>query len=383
MPIVVRHTPVGAIGRAAVAAGRAAASQIQASRDIQLTSMAMAAQSQAWQIEARGRERVADRAFAMQQAASAQRAKRQPVAGDALAERKSLNRAVTDAKATGLYTPAQLAQMQIAANMGDKVMLRGIASKIEEPTARREELRVQAMVMGEIAQKNTDVLQRRLDEVNKRISTKYSPKGQKLLMEDSDLFKLAPPEMRGLFAQRQQLGEQIEGIRQDAAAKQQLYALGMDTTQQEALGMRKQAQISRAEATAQARIDKQVTAAGKLSDLQDAKIAMARGHAKEVRADYGREAGLLRREFGQYEDESDTDYKAREQSIWNQLAEVEGKVQASYDEERREVQKIMDELVSKLDKPSPVVKQFVTDRQGRKFEFTQMRDGKPHYRRIN
>ena len=382
MPIKIKYGAVGALGRAAVSAGRAAASQMQASRDIQITSMALAAQSQKWQIEAREREGLANRAFAMQQAAAKSIGARRPATGDALAERQQLRRSAAEAKASGIYTPVQVRQMEIFADLGDATGFRGIASRVEKPSSRRTELQKQAIASGTSAQKNIDVLQRRLGEVKERIS-RYSPEARKMFAGDPELFKLAPPEMQGLFAQGQQLEEQIENIRQDTAAKQQLYALGVDTAQQEALGMRKQAQISRSEAAAQARVDKQVTAAGKLSDLQDAKIAVARGHAKEIRVDYGRETTLLQREFGQYEDESDADYKAREQSIWNQLAGIEGKIQASYNEERKEIQKIMDELTSKLDKPSPVVKQFVTDRQGRRFEFTRMKDGKPHYRRVN
>ena len=180
MPIKVKHGAVGALGRAAVSAGQAAASQMQASRDIQLTSMAMAAQSRTWEIEARGREGAynraaagregeANRAFALQRAALSR-----PAGGGNLAERQQLNRAVADAKASGIYTPIQLAQMQIAANSGDKVMFRGIASKVEEPSARRQELQQQAIASGASAQKNIDVLQRRLGEVKERIS-RYRP----------------------------------------------------------------------------------------------------------------------------------------------------------------------------------------------------------------
>ena len=375
MPSVVRHTPVGALSRAAVSAGRAQASQAQAARDIQLTSMAMAAQSRRWGIEAKEREGLASRAFAMQQAASAQMARRRPVKGDALAERQQLNRAVADAKATGAYTPVQLAQMQIAANLGDKVAFRSIMSRVEEPSARRQELGKQAVAVGEIAQKNIDVIRRRVEALNKQMAKNFSPEAQQFLRENP---RFAPPEVKAAFAEQQRLEDEIRGVQEGAATKQQALGLGISISQQMAFGERAQIRLTRTEATEQRRIDKQIANAEKLTAVQRADISTERHHAKEIRDDYDREIALLRREFGQYEDEDDDDYAVREQSLWNRIAEFEGRKMTSFAEERTAIQKTIDKAVGKQE--VPVKGDIFTTPDGKRYEFTgRYVDGRPWY----
>lgn len=336
--------------------------------------MALAAQSQAWQIDAREREGAANRAFAMQRAASTGIARR-PATGDALVERQGLNRAVADAKATGLYTPAQLARLQIAANMGDTTGVRGLLSKVDKPSARREELGKQAVTVGEIAQKNIDVIQRRFEALNKQMEKNFSPEAQQFLRENP---QFAPPEVKAAFAEQERLMGEIENVQQDAATKQQALGLGISMSQQMAFGERAQTRLTRIEAAEQKRIDKQIANAEKLTSVQRANISTERRHAEEIRDGYKREIELLRREFGQYEDESDTDYRAREQSIWNQLADLEGKKQASYGEERGEIQKVIDRAVGK--QAAPPKGDIFTTPDGKRYEFTgRYRDGQPWY----
>ena len=365
MPIKIKYTPVGALGQAAVSAGRAAASQMQASRDIQLTSMAMAAQSQKWQIEAREREGLANRAFAMQRAASTGVARR-PVTGDALAERQQLNRAVADAKATGAYTPVQLAQMQIAANLGDKVAFRGIMSKVEEPSARRQELGKQAVTVEAIANKGIGVIQRRIDALNKQMEKNFSPEAQQFLRENP---RFAPSEVKAAFTEQQRLEDEIRGIQERAGEKLQALGLGVDIPQQIAFGMRQEARVTRAEAVEQKRVDKQVADAEKLTAVQRANISTVRRHSKEIRDDIDREITLLKRDFGQYEKESDAEYAAREQSIWDQVADSERKKMGVFTEEKDSIQKIMETATKALTKGKYAVGQVYTNSLGQRVRF--------------
>lgn len=372
MPIVVRHTPVGAISRAAVMAGQARGRQLQASRDIQLTSMALAAQSQRFAIEARERERAADRAFAIQRAATAQMAKRRPVTGDALARRQQLRQATKEAEASGAYTPIQLRQMKIFADLGDPVGFRSIAGRVEQPSARRQELQRQAVAVGEIAQKNIDVVQRRIDAISTRLGKDFSPEAQQFLRENP---QFATPEVQQALNQQRALGEEIVKIQQGAAAKQQALDLGISVSQQMVFGAREQIRLSRTEAAEQKRIDKQIADAEKLTAIQRADISTERRHAKEIRDDYDREIALLRREFGQYEDEDDDDYAVREQSLWNRIAEFEGKKMTSFAEEREAIQRIIGKAVGKQEIPT----NFTTP-DGKRYKFTgRFVDGKPWY----
>ena len=373
MPIVVRHTPVGALGRAAVMAGQAQASQLQASRDIQLTSLAMAARSQA---EARlDRNYQSDRAFAKQQAATSPRARRQPETDDALAERQQLNRAVADAKATGAYTPVQLAQMQIAANLGDKVAFRGIMSKVEEPSARRQELGKQAVTVEAIANKGIGVIQRRIDALNKQMEKNFSPEAQQFLRENP---RFAPSEVKAAFTEQQRLEDEIRGIQERAGEKLQALGLGVDIPQQIAFGMRQEARLTRAEAVEQKRVDKQVADAEKLTAVQRANISTVRRHSKEIRDDIDREITLLKRDFGQYEKESDAEYAARERSIWDQVADSERKKMGVFTEEKDSIQKIMETVTGK---PKTFPKGHIyTTPDGRRFVNTgELRNGSPVY----
>ena len=240
MPIKIKYGAVGALGRAAVSAGRAAASQMQASRDIQITSMALAAQSQKWQIEAREREGLANRAFAMQQAASSQIARR-PVTGDALTERQQLDRAVADAKATGAYTPVQLARLQIAANLGDKVMFRSIAGKVEKlpvtrETARRRELTAQTIAIEEKKQALLEPRYKELVGIEAELSKRYPRKESwKTLAENPSLI---PEHLRekftGMLARRPELVKNILDIEKGALPVLQGLREGKTVAQQQA-----------------------------------------------------------------------------------------------------------------------------------------------------
>lgn len=242
MPIKVKHGAVGALGRAAVSAGQAKASQMQASRDIQITSMALAAQSQKWQIESREREGLANRAFAMQQAASKSIAARRPATGDALAKRQQLNRAVADAEKTGIYSSRQIKQMGIFANMGDVSGVRSILARREEKppvtreTARRRELTAQTIAIEEKKQALLEPRYKELVGIEAELSKRYPRKESwKTLAENPSLI---PEHLRekftGMLARRPELVKNILDIEKGASPVLQGLREGKTVAQQQA-----------------------------------------------------------------------------------------------------------------------------------------------------
>ncbi|MCK5611417.1 hypothetical protein KAR91_56625 [Candidatus Pacearchaeota archaeon] len=228
MPIRIKYGAVGALGRAAVSAGRAQASQAQASRDIQLTSMAMAAQSRTWEIEARGRERVADRAFAMQRAASTGVARR-PATGDALAERQQLKQAAIDAIGTGVYTPIQERQMTIFANLGDKVGLRGVIGSPPEPSSKQRGLIEQEQAVRDMGVRQTQSFRDRVLQIKADIDERYSAEAQEFLRENP---RFIPEDVKELFIEQQTLFNQIEGAEQSIGKSIQGIRLGVPIVDQ-------------------------------------------------------------------------------------------------------------------------------------------------------
>ncbi len=365
MPFVIRHTPVGVLGRLAVKAGQARGQQLQMGRDLQLTSMALAAQSRAEQTAAASR----NRAFALQRAGANEFARQRPAKPETIDQRRFLNKAVAEANAAGIYEPNQIKQAEIFANLGDTESVRKILGKLPQPTERRRELQTQADVVGAIAQKNIDVVQRRLDSVTDTLNERFNPGMQKVLREDEKIMGTVSPEVQELFAQQDRLGKEIEGIQQGAAQRQEALSLGLSVPQQIALGAREQTRLTRAEAAEQRRIDKQLASADKLSSMQRAAITTERQHAREIRSDIDREITLLRREFGQYEDESEDDYAIREQSIRNQIGELEGKKMNSYTEERGAITKIVDQTTGKPGKPNYVKGRIYTNAAGKRIRF--------------
>lgn len=245
MPITVRHTPVGAIGRAAVAAGRARGSQLQAERDIQLTSIALAVQSQRWAIESREREGAADRAFAMQQAAAAQMARRRPVTGDALAGRQQLRRTVTEAKATGIYSPVQIKQMELFSSLGDVSGMRSILGRVEKPlvlreTARRRELTAQTTAIEEKKQALLEPQYRELADIEAELSKRYPRRESwKTLAENPSLI---PEHLREKFTamlkRRPELTKNILDIEKGALPVLRGLREGKTVAQQQALRLK-------------------------------------------------------------------------------------------------------------------------------------------------
>ncbi len=241
MPIKVKHGAVGALGRAAVSAGQAAASQMQASRDIQITSMALAAQSQKWQIEAREREGMANRAFALQRAAATGIARRQPTD-----TKQQLGRTVSEAIKSGFYTPRQQKQLKMFADLGDDVGVRSILARREErlpvtrETARRQELTAQAIAIEEKKQALLEPRYKELVDIEAELSKRYPRKESwKTLAENPSLI---PEHLRGKFTamlkRRPELVKNILDIEKGALPVLQGLREGKTVAQQQAQRLR-------------------------------------------------------------------------------------------------------------------------------------------------
>jgi len=131
MPIIVQHTPVGALSQLAVKAGEAQAQQAKMARDLQLTQLAISAQQRnADRAEQRRGQR---EAFAMQRALAKQVAPvQQP---PRLTERgPDISTTLKQAAESGLYSPEQLTQMKIFAGLGDTQSIRRILGNTQVET---------------------------------------------------------------------------------------------------------------------------------------------------------------------------------------------------------------------------------------------------------
>jgi len=128
MPITVRHGAVGALGQLAVQAGQARGQEIRLGRGIQLSNMIFASGERGADVAANRAEKEADRAFALQRAGAAQIA-RQSNEPDATLHRQKLRQTVDEAKASGIFDPRQIKQMQIFADLGDDQAIRSLLAQ--------------------------------------------------------------------------------------------------------------------------------------------------------------------------------------------------------------------------------------------------------------
>lgn len=283
MPITVRHTPVGALGQAALAAGQARAAQMQASRDFQLTSMAASAQHQAAarQQAAGISERAREHAFSLQRAAATQMVRQRPATPATLDQRQKLQKTVSEAKAAGIYDPMQIKQMQIFADIGDESAVRSILGRLPEPsakrpTARQKELTRQMGAFSDITQKTLAPIQQELASINSQISARYEGAEIQRFVESNPMHipETERKRFQKMFARRRELGTQIEAVGQEAEQVQDQISLGFSIPEQAMQNMR------RASKRRQADIDMIKRTEGRNQKRTERKIAVKQRELK-------------------------------------------------------------------------------------------------------
>ncbi len=369
MPITVRHTPVGTLGRLATMAGQARGSQIQADRDLQLTSLAMAAQDRSAQIGLAARNRT----FGLQRAAATQVARQRSGDADFQKQRRSLQQFVSEADEAGIYTKAQIKQAGLFADLGDDRTVRGILSRISEPSAQRKELTEQRKALTELEKGAVGELQKQLDTVSKTLGQRYTPGIQKLLRERPEFMETVSPETQEQLGLQQQLEEQIADVRQRIAGQKQLLRIGVSVPQQLAAQDRQQAAFARQEASAQQRIESR---AGRLTDRQELALDLLRDPEKAQRSRLYAEITRLSKTLGQFKDEGDKDHAERVLQVRSQIRLLELDANKSF---ARETQKVGEFLGQDQAEVTPIV----TDAVGGRWRFTgRYQNGKPLYEEI-
>ncbi len=236
MPITIQHGPVGAIARLALETGRgrrrSRERELRVSRDLQIAQLSLASQS-------RGIAGRRPQTFALQRAGARQIARQQP---DTLGQRRELRRFVAEAKSAGIFTPDQIKQAEIFANLGDATATRSILGKLPKtldaarPTARQKELTRQSTAIEGMLQKSTAPHREELNEINRRISLRFPDAESQQKAEMGGV--LLPEDIRvqflNDFARRRQLQGLITQQEQQTEAIQQGLQMGFTISDQKA-----------------------------------------------------------------------------------------------------------------------------------------------------
>lgn len=371
MPITIKHGAVGTLGRLAVRAGQVRGQQLKMSRDIQLMGMVMASQE-------RGADAAAKRAFRFQEAGAAQVA-RQPAEPDTLALRQKLRRFVSEAKASKIYDPAQIKQMEIFAKIGDEKAVRSIAGRLPQATVRRQELQNQMGALEKITGQSISAIKQQLDIINEQLGKQFTPGTQRLLRERPDFMTSVSPKVQELLAQQQQLEEQIVGITEQATLAKRMIGLGISFPEQAAIERRRLEQMEQKKALDLKQLIAQNTRTGKLTDTQDLQIDLMRGPERTVRNLIGNEITRLRKELVPLEGETEggKKYLKRTEPIQIEVSMLMSELTKSHGRESSKVAGFVLELGGQ--KGTAVPKTYITP-DGRKFRFSgEYEDGKPQY----
>ncbi len=367
MPITVKQAIPGVLGRLAVRAGQARGRQISAAQDIQFTEMALAAQDRAAAIGMAGRKRT----FAIQEAAATDMARRRPAEPDMLAQQQKLRRMVSEAKAAGIYDPAQIKQAQIFATLGDTQGVRSILSKLPQETVRRQELEQQLKAVTEIGTSEISELQKQLDAVNKQIP--FTPGTRQLLRERPEYMETITPEQQELLALQQQLEGQIAAIKDRTTQMGKLLQLGLAIPEQLAIERQREAQLSREKETQQRRLERQT---GGLTERQELAIDIIRDQYVDRRKTIDRETTRLSKDLAPYEDESERETAKRIGPIQEQIRLFGLQKIALEANEKRDIANF-------LGGGKRAVTPIVTDATGQRWRFTgRYQNGKPLYEEI-
>lgn len=343
MPIIVKQTPVGVLGRLAVMAGQARGRQLQAARDIQFTSMALAAQDRAAQIGLAAQ----DRAFALQRAGAAQIARQRPVAPDVRTRRRELQRFVSEAKTAGIYDPRQIKQAELFAKVGDPraMEILGKLPKLPakmKPSPRRRELGEQAKEVVKLRNRAFAAWQQQFDALNEQLGKRFDPSAREFHTEHLEhTEKYMDPKDQKLFARRRQMIEELETIHQQAEDTGRLIALGMSYPEQIALKVRQEALAAGQEEKDLRRLERQARGIGGLSEQEELAVDLLRDKEKDTRTRITREITRLQKDLVQFEDEDDDDYAERARLIQGQITVLGLQRTASYGTESKNIAKFL------------------------------------------
>lgn len=363
MPITVKHTPVGSLGRLALAAGQAQGRQLQAARDLQLTSIALAAENRVAPL----RRATGDRAFALQRAGAAQVARERP---DTLIQQKRLLRSVAEAKTAGIYEPAQISRMEILANLGDEKGVMSLLRTASQPTLRRRRIQEELTAVDDLQRSNVAQVQEQLDVVNNRLGQRFLPETQQFLRENP---RFADEETTELLAQQGQLGDLLaKSIAQTERMKKGL-RLGLTLQEQISFKSKQEAQQEKRTAEELKREVARTKASGELSDKQAIAIDTIRNQEKEQRVNIGRQIASLRKELVPFEDENEEETAERVAPINTQIRQLELQRVTSFGREKERVGKL-------LTQGRGGVVPTLTDSTGQRWRFTgRYRNNKPVY----
>ena len=352
MPITVRQAIPGVLGRLAVKAGQARGQQLRMGRDIQLASIAMAAQTRAWDIDA------ADRAqtFALQRAGAAQIARQRPVAPDIREQQQKLRQFVSKAEKTGIYDPRQIKQARIYADLGDVSAVRSILGKLPEvakPTSRQRELQRQTTAITKIGENEISKLQEQRDVINKRLGTQFTPGIQQLLRERPEFMATVSPDVQEALAQQQQLEEQISAIKERTAGMKKMLQLGLAVPEQMALEARQEAQLIKQRETKERLEIQRTRGAGGLTEREELAIDVMRDQERDRRTAINREIARLSNDLAPFKDEADDPdkYEKRIGPIKSQITVLELKRTASYGNEKEQIEVFLREGQKKTNVP--------------------------------
>jgi len=374
MPITVRQTPVGALGRLAVMAGQARAQQLQMGRDIQLMSMTMAAGERGADIAAQ--RAATEQAFNLQSAAAAQIARQRPVTPDVQAQRQNLRQFVSKAETAKIYEPRQIKQAKIFADLGDEEAVRSILGRLPEgikPTARRRELQEQLAAVTKMGERDISGVQQQLDVINEQLRKQFDPEAIEFLRKNP---RFADPKTQKLFDQQQELEEAAAQIAKRTAETGQLIQMGLSIPEQMALEARQEAQLIKQKETEERLEIQRTRGAGGLTEREELAIDVMRDRERDQRTVIDREIARLSKDLAPFKDEDEDDHTERIKPIQKQIQQLSLKQIASHGRESRQIAEF-------LKRDEKVLTQTVTDANGQRWRFTgRYRSGKPLYEAI-
>ena len=220
MPIIVQHEPFGLLPRLAVEAG-------EAERRQRGVAMGLALQEQA----AARAERLAGRRqeeaqFALQRAMAARiGAAQEEKEPDILQSRNRLRRVITLAEQSGAYSPQQLSQLQIFADLGDEQSVRQILGDVSSKQQERER---QIAVLHELSAQDLQNVQEQIDAIEKKLSTEWQGTNSSFIEAPTATYFNLKQQQEALIAAKDQ-------IVRTAQRREQLLQAGLTLPEQLAI----------------------------------------------------------------------------------------------------------------------------------------------------
>ena len=378
MPIVVKQSPVGIIGQLSVMAGQARGQQLRADRDLQFTSMALAAEDRAAQIGMAAH----DRLFAIQQAGAAQIARQRPATPDTRAKQGDLQQFVSEARSSGIYSPAQIKQAGIFAKLGDAGSVRSILSKLPTPAqapavpAAEQERQRQLRAVTNLRDQNIKALTAQFDKLGEKYEGRFDKAAQRFYVTRPEMDRFLSAEDQKTMAAQRELQEKINDVAEQTGKAQQLLKLGLSIPAQMKFESDQETALVRQDLAEQRIAIQRARGTGGLTEEDNARIDLMRDREREQRTVLDREVARLTKDLAQFDKESDKDYAERVKPVQARIQQLSLERVASHAREKKQFEGFI-----RRDKSG--VTPMVTDKAGQRWRFTgRYQNGKPLYEAV-